>query len=574
MNTLHMRKNGEFTKYFPMILGFIIVTLSLIPAIVLGDKGQVTLHDQLDGEVLGYILNARNFMEPVFLEFMNGMSSTSLTPPSWGTVLLYIIFSPFNAFLANYILVSIFAFLGMYLLVNEITQERWTSAIVAVLFSQIPFYSVYGLSVMGQPLVFYACLRLVKGKSPWISFVTTTVFALFSSLVLVGYADCLFLVCTAMYLQIRRHPSAPKVWIQALILIGIYVLLNWPLLQQILFSSGAVSHKNEIVPGYQKFVDAFTNIFTKGQYHAESMHSGLVAWTCAMTFVYILIFPYCTETEREKFFVFGILVMSVVTIAVIYALWNCLPVVELRSRLGGVFLTFQLDRFYWLYPMLWFLIFGYIVHLILFLTQKSNVQKVCGWISVAILISNMGSSVYESSVLKKNLATMQNENYASPYVCWEEFYSEDLFTDIKTFIGRPQEEYRVASVALYPAIPLYNGFYCIDGYSNNYSLDYKHAFREIIEQEIKKSDWMHEYFDNWGNRCYIFSSELEDKYFFTRGSAVIENLELSAAALKNLNCSYIMSGVEIKNAADSGLRLLKTFEHKDSWYRIHLYEVI
>ncbi|MBO5281674.1 MAG: hypothetical protein J6B43_00890, partial [Lachnospiraceae bacterium] len=61
------------------------------------------------------------------------------------------------------------------------------------------------------------------------------------------------------------------------------------------------------------------------------------------------------------------------------------------------------------------------------------------------------------------------------------------------------------SLGITPAAALYNGFYCLDGYSNLYPLEYKHEFREIIARELEKSEGVRVYFDAWGNRCYLFN---------------------------------------------------------------------
>ena len=133
----------------------------------------------------------------------------------------------------------------------------------------------------------------------------------------------------------------------------------------------------------------------------------------------------------------------------------------------------------------------------------------------------------------------------------------------------------MASVGLYPAVPLYNGFYCIDGYSNNYDMEYKEQFRKIISKELEKNSTIKQYYDTWGNRCYIFSAELGKSYLFTKGSnRVVENLELSAEALKELGCDYIFAGLEIKNPNQSGLEYVETFTDPDSPYRIFLYRVV
>ncbi|MDQ0218917.1 hypothetical protein J2S21_002011 [Peribacillus cavernae] len=42
-----------------------------------------------------------------------------------------------------------------------------------------------------------------------------------------------------------------------------------------------------------------------------------------------------------------------------------------------------------------------------------------------------------------------------------EFYAEKLFQNIKEHIAQPQEDYRVVSIGIHPAIAQYNGFYTI-----------------------------------------------------------------------------------------------------------------
>ena len=108
------------------------------------------------------------------------------------------------------------------------------------------------------------------------------------------------------------------------------------------------------------------------------------------------------------------------------------------------------------------------------------------------------------TLLLKNSEHSYNSNTLS----FKDFYSEPLFESIKEYIGRDQAVYKVGSVGLHPAVPRYNGFHTIDGYYPIYSLDYKTRFREIIIDELNKVPKLKLKFDNWGNRCYLFSSEL------------------------------------------------------------------
>ena len=133
---------------------------------------------------------------------------------------------------------------------------------------------------------------------------------------------------------------------------------------------------------------------------------------------------------------------------------------------------------------------------------------------------------------------------------------------------------------MHPAVTAYNGFYTIDGYSGMYSLDYKIKFREIIEPELRKYPSQSAKFDSWGNRCYLFSSELlplwnHKDYIISKYSNIeINNLELDFEKMKQLPCHYIFSTVKINNYSENRIYFERSFEHKDFPYRIYLYKLI
>jgi hypothetical protein len=131
----------------------------------------------------------------------------------------------------------------------------------------------------------------------------------------------------------------------------------------------------------------------------------------------------------------------------------------------------------------------------------------------------------------------------------------------------------VACLGIDPAAALYHGFYCIDGYSNNYSLEYKHSFREIIATELDKSEYLSAYFDEWGNRCYLFSAECPGYYMIEKGSFYFQNWSMNTEAFRNMGGEYIISAAYIADADECGLTLLREepFETGDSYYRLYLY---
>ena len=149
---------------FFFLTGLIIVLIIYIPLIILGGNVLLTIHDQLDGEVLSYVLTARHFFDNSIPELFDGVLKTAVTPPAPLMVLPYLFFPARVAFQVNYLLVALIAYAGMFFCIKEILNTRWIALCISVIFSILPFYSVYGLSVMGQPMLLYSFILLWKGN--------------------------------------------------------------------------------------------------------------------------------------------------------------------------------------------------------------------------------------------------------------------------------------------------------------------------------------------------------------------------------------------------------------------------
>lgn len=555
-------------------LGLGVIALLYLPMLILQENALFTMHDQLDGEVLVYIFRAAHIGEEIIPELFDGALTSAFTPASMGTLLFFYIFKPFTAFIMNYMFVALVAYTGMYLCVMRFFDKPWLAAAVSIIFSILPFYSVYGVSVMGQPLLLYACCNLYENKKKVLSYLLVAFFGLFSSLVLVGYADILLIFGFAFVISFIKKKNVRNIWFAGGILTVVYVVEYFKLLCEMLIpNSDFVSHKTEIIAGASPLVETFRNLLENGQYHAASQHK-FIMYYCFILIFLLLVSKNRKLIERKYYVGFGILCAGAVGIAGFYALWKYWPIVALRNQLGGLFVSFQVDRFYWLYPCIWYLLLAFVIYFTCKLFHASKWKNIL----IVIMLFLITKDVYLHSSVKVNMEKLFAIQDSAPagYQTWEAFYSEELFGEIKEYIGKPTEEYKVGSVGLYPSIALYNGFYCIDGYSNNYNLEYKHSFRKIIEKELEKNSSLKAYFDYWGNRCYLFVDQMPYAYQINKdNTSVLTEVEFDTDQLKKMGCEYLLSALPIESPyMEEKIQFCKKFEQQGSPYAIYLYKVI
>ena len=157
------------------------------------------------------------------------------------------------------------------------------------------------------------------------------------------------------------------------------------------------------------------------------------------------------------------------------------------------------------------------------------------------LITNKESYKYDNFIYKLN-ANNSFDNY----------YKFKVYKKIKNIVGAK----RVASVGMDPMIAAMNDINVIDGYHNLYHLSYKKKFRKIIQEELNQNNALKKYYDDWGNRVYMFYSDEN-------------NLLFNFKEAKNLGAEYIISPFVIKNKNLELNRLLRDINKK-----IYLYKII
>lgn len=583
------------------LLGTLAVLAMGIPYLLLGKDAIFVYHDQLDGEVIAYLLQARHLWDgsAILPEFMNGAAKTALTMPAPVCVLLYRWLPTEAALGCMQVIGSLIGYVGMFFLLrrvgkmSETLKQRsglvsFAAMLVGGMYAYLPFLPVYGLSQYGLPLLLYCVLELGEDRGSKSSCLWAYVYIIFfggnSSLVLSGFAVLGVWTVWEVITLFRRRFSVRQ-GIGWLLLLLVYVAENGSLLREVLGGDGVISHKSEYTLSPVSFPGQFLSNLMQGGQHSVDYHKWiLVTLLLAAT---ATVWMHRAQKEQKNRKITGAekaLAASCIGIflfAAAAALWDSSVGVSIRSGLGAL-KGFQANRVLWLSPCLWYFALGCALLILLenFSEQREKGKKILGAVMLALafvtILPTAGRILLESN-LKPNVRKLVNRDYSA--MSFRDYYAVGVLDQVQQYIadnyGEAPGDYRVVSLGIDPAAALYHGFYCLDGYSNNYDLAYKHRFREIIAPELEKSDYLKDQFDGWGNRCYLYSAECPGYYTIQKGGFYFRDYEINAKSLWKLGGRYLLSAAYIDHCEDTGLELLRQepFETEDSYYRIYLYRV-
>lgn len=586
-------------KDFVFFSGIIFLAGLFLLYLILGQDILVLYHDQLDSEVLYYMLKGKNLssvFQETFPEFMHGEAVVEVAAPF--QLLYYLIFSPVTAFILNLYVVRITAYVGMYLLLRRLSVERILCLMTGLMFSILPFYSVYGLSAMGIPMVTVCFLNLWKQEHRLLSGCCIAWYGVYSSIVLTGFVLLGILAVWLIILCIKGKKEKRSVALGTLILFITYCISSFSLIRNLIAGSeGFVSHRTEMVSEPTGFIESFTDLLFHGQYQAVSLHRDF--WILVPVFL-LLVIPWRKKEEsatlrRNRRIVLGLMGLAV-AIALFHALFLSEAGIRLRTGLFGnsMLQSFQFNRVFWLYPTIWYLMLALMLSYIMnripelvrrpdsaeaSLTGKDDAgdmkrnrlwKRLTTGMGVLLLVVVCAEGISQSDAFQN---IFNRKDHYSGYVRWRQFFAEDTFEEIKACTGEDVETYSVVSVGLFPSIALYNGFYCLDGYSQNYNLDYKHFFYDVMKDEIGGESERYDYFQNWGNRCYLLTSSSPFEYIPKKKEPEKLTVRFDFQKLKSLGCRFIISRYELENASELGIGYEGYFDMPDGLYGVHLYRI-
>lgn len=595
-------KSLIFTSKIYVVIGILLIIICMLPFLILGENSYLRIFDNLDSEILFYLLSGKylSSLNGSMPEIMNGLSVGSVNVFSPIQIFTYMIMPTYWAYIFNDFWVRLVGFLGIYFLLKKIIGEKycWLCLLTGMIFALLPIYSVYGLSICGQPMLAVAIWNLIKGDKKILSYIGIVFFGISSSLILTGYYILVFLFIFAIIFSVKQgFKKSIDVWIALILLTMCYLLCNIKLIYMTFFD-GYVSMRIERIERSLRYMDKITEtnffkevfgVFFTGQVHAASGHiySYLTIIPMAIIAIIKAIKKDLSKSDKKYLkIIIGLLIYNFGA-ALINGLYYTDFVKMIIDHLGPL-KGFQFHRMFLSYAVTWALIFALSLYLLITWECFSKLTF--------LKISNKAVAVILSAVLSitMSLAVLRVYEYISPdlgyyinvkkifskqiidedYPSYRQYVDNELFNSIKEHIGLNVAEYKVVSLGIYPAVASMNGFYTLDGFFQNYPLQYKHDFREIIEGELDKNNFLREYYDFWGNKCYILSSETVLKYKFSKQAGIkIVDLDINTAKLKEMGGEYIFSAVKIENFEELNLSFESYFTTPQSYWGIYLYKV-
>lgn len=546
-----------------LIVSLLLLLFFFAFIVFLGEDASIRVHDNLEANIAWYKSLADQHL---LLAGSYTPNETVMQAPriafgsEWSLIAwLFVWFKPIIAYNINVILMSLVAFIGTYLLSkNTLKLSPKIAPFVALGFALLPFWFSGGLSAAGQPLLFWSFDRILKKHNSIIDWIIFLLFPFYSSLILSGL---FMMVLMSGYLGLNFLKKERKIkystGILSLFILTVgYILVDYRLFLDIIkigTPAGFLPHRVEFVQGntFAECLKAAKNSFLGGQNHFPSFHTYLIL---PLVFFY-LIYGFI---KQEKLAIIVLCIVILGIIAVIDGFWNFAGFEPIKDVLP-ILKAIQLDRFYSLYPILWFGVFALIIRElpIKISIALSSIQ------AVIVLFSNQLVGDY----VKENI-------HGRDYVSYREFYAENLFLKVKTILKQDENlNRRVGMVGLHPAVAQYNQISTIDGYVVLYSLAYKHQIQAIIQPELNQNRFIKKHFERWGSRCYLFDNEaiIAGDGILKKQKCCTESLDYNFEKLKQLKCGYILSAVEVKHPSEH-LKLLSKVE--DANWRVWIYKVL
>jgi hypothetical protein len=441
-------------------------------------------------------------------------------------ILLFYLFKPKIAYLINYILIHIFAYTGMFLLINSLFKfkKKYMPTTISLLYALLPFWPSGGLSVAGLPLLMYVYCRLFNNIIDIKAWIVVILYSFYSSFILSNVWIVSVLIPTLITLYfIEKNSNFLKLLIPTFVFLIIGILIEYRLFLNLFLykipSQRTLLNIDVLHLNYKGVLNTWIRLLLFGHYHFHSVN-----FLITLFVLFTLFFMYFKRIAIKLYkyvLLIAFLIFLVTFIAAIQS-WDVYVKITNNTIFDGLNI-----RTITVYPLLWFLML--IITLkkieeynIRFLINFSNIFLILYFIQLFfnIKIRDYYGSVYTENLFVQTYLMPNNQQYLK----WEEFYDEKEISSLYSVIPKGT---KLLVIDASPEIFQYNGFKTCNSYQGYIPLSSYLNFQKIFD--CKKNQL------KINRRCEIFSNEL-----------TLNKCELNKFILKNkFNCNHVVSKNEL-----------------------------
>lgn len=568
------------TKYwflFP-VTGFLLLTTGVFFGY--GERSYIAVHDNMDLFLAQFqmLKNTGSFFKHgVNVPFLGGISRDNLPSELSLYSVLYMIFPTYTAYVLGILLKILLGMFSFRLLARELYPEKYMLYRPVIYMTGFAYgilwvFPAFGFAFASIPLCVYLLIKIYRHAGIW-WYAALFAYPLVSYFSYHGIFILGYLVIAVLWLSIRnKKPVWPLAAGLVVLALG-YVVCEYRLFGQMLFSDEVTIRSTIVNPNLTltEILREIATVWREGIFHADSVHGKVVLPVCV---VYFLIHNglYLWRKQGKNIFRdrFNFIMLFLIFNSVIYGLYDSEPVRSLVETLIPPLKGWQFNRTIFFNPFLWYAA----LFIVLIRLYDAGIWQmwaanaiVCVAVLVIILTPNRYNDLY---------ATCHNRAYEHFHgtevdeLDYGQFYAQELFTEMKEDIGYQGEW--AAAYGFHPAVLEYNGIATLDGYLGFYSQQYKDDFRKVIAPALERVEATRIYYDDWGARAYLYSgTDLSIVNATKTVYATDCDIYIDAGAFRELGGEYIFSRIELGNAKEAGLRLLKSYKAKDGSCTFYVY---
>ena len=569
--------------------------------------------DNLDSTIVWYKILAHSDKifasnDTIIPNMMNGLPRSSYGSEFNIILLLYYIFTPKVAFIINEIIIHTVAFFAMYIFLKRYIvpyhpyYKKTPIYIGALYFALLPYWSGAGLSIPLLPLVTYSLLNIKYHKDTKLDWIFLAILPLYSSFVFLYIFYISFAGIYWLYDSIYHKKVNIRLFCAIFMMGVVFLLKDYRLIMSMFVDQNFISHRVEFDIFFKEnlwesYRLALVNFIQGHVPHSQSFQQVFVLPIALIALMLTLVKKRFSSKE-------SLIIWSAILLSFIANFWDIILIH--KFTLPGIALLaiaiYIMKKRYRTLPLL--ILFIIVLSIcgacfeyegFHFLTEKFPIFKTLNMIRMTfvepfvyttilvlaflIFIRKLKFTIFFSIlfiaiVFKYDMKhsfyqTKPQDGYAS----FENYYVPDLFEQLKENLKKKDKDFDIhkshfVSFGIEPAVALYNNLYTVDGYSVNYPLSYKYAFRKVFAPFHTSH-----LYDIWGSKVYITSILTDKKYY--KKNLKIKRLRFDTDALCKLHTNYVLSPYLFDDPSyKDRVKLITSAKgDKDSW-DLYLYKLI